>query len=630
MASPEAFATATPAQPARTTPDRHRLTATTGLAALSLDAMASVAYGPEAIVIVLAGAGGHALGLTVPVSAAIVILLAVLVLSYRQLIAAFPNGGGAYAVAKAYLGRRAALIAAASLVIDYVLNVAVSVTAGTAALTSAFPRTGPYTLWIALSVLALITAINLRGVVSSAKAFITPTAVFVLSILALIVVGLVRGGHGDAPVTDTHAVGTIGILLILKAFSNGCAALTGVEAIANATPQFRDDRVRRAQRAELALGGLLGVMMLGVAALVERLHIHPRDGVTVLSQLTEGVFGRGAMYFVVQFATIVLLALAANTSFGGLPQLMKVVAADDHLPHRLTRRTRTGVYRDGVLILSASSALLIIVSGGDVNALVPLFAICVFIGFTLAQAGLVRHWWLTRGRRWQARAVVNAFGATLTSIAAVVLTAMKADEGSLYVILVLAVLVTAMAALARHYRRHRESDVRAAITADHLPTRQRHSFAGRGLALVPVASPVCCATNDALRLAHSFGREVRAVHVRVDEPRADRDSTDTGTDHSDTTDFADQWRRFHPLEALTELDTADESGIVDVLVEYVCELSSADDVLVIIPDQASMTRTRLLSSGHADDLERALHKRTHALVARTHTASRADRAVTTG
>lgn len=311
--------------------DKRELTATTGLAALSLDAMASVAYGPEAIVVVLAAAGGHALGLTLPVSAAIVVLLAVLVLSYRQLIAAFPNGGGAYAVARTYLGRRTSLVAAASLVIDYVLNVAVSVTAGTAALSSAFPAAGSYAVGIALGILAMITLVNLRGVVSSAKTFIIPTGVFVASILSVIVMGLLRGGH-TAPQPAPEIVGSVGILLLLKAFANGCAALTGVEAIANATPQFRENRIRRAQRAEVALGGLLGVMMLGIAALVERLHIHPQPGVTVLSQLTESVFGRGALYYVVQIATIVLLGLAANTSFGGLPQLMKVVAGDDHLP----------------------------------------------------------------------------------------------------------------------------------------------------------------------------------------------------------------------------------------------------------------------------------------------------------
>lgn len=313
-------------------------------------------------------------GYTFAVSAAIVALLTVLVLSYRQLIAAFPDGGGAYAVSKKYLGRHAPLVAAASLVLDYVLNVAVSVAAGTAALTSAVPATRPYTVWIALGVLLLITVVNLRGIVSSARSFIVPTVIFVVAIMSVIVVGLITGGHAQpAPAPATGALTTVGVLLLLKAFANGCAALTGVEAIANATPQFRENRIRRAQRAEVALGVVLGVMMLGVSALVVTLHIAPRDGETVLSQIAEGVFGRGFLYYVVQTATLVLLALAANTSFGGLPQLMKVVAADDYLPHRLTRRSATGVYREGVLALAITAAVLIIVTDGNVNMLVLLF-----------------------------------------------------------------------------------------------------------------------------------------------------------------------------------------------------------------------------------------------------------------
>ncbi|WP_207756181.1 APC family permease [Nonomuraea cypriaca] len=252
------------------TGERHRLSVPGGLAALSLDAMASVAYGPEAIVLVLALAGGAGLGFTIPVTLTIAALLGVLTFSYRQVIAAFPEGGGAYGVAKTHLGRRAGLVAGASLVIDYVLNVAVSVAAGVAALTSALPELLPYTVWLCLAVLALVTVVNLRGIAHSARAFIVPTVVYVGAILLVIVAGLVRGEPAADLTHQADGVQAVGVLLLLKAFANGCASLTGVEAIANAVPSFRRPRVRRAQRAEVALGGLLAVMLLGIAALIEK------------------------------------------------------------------------------------------------------------------------------------------------------------------------------------------------------------------------------------------------------------------------------------------------------------------------------------------------------------------------
>jgi amino acid transporter len=376
--------------------DRHRLSALGGLAALSLDAMASVAYGPEAIVLVLATAGAHGLGFTLPVTLAIAALLAVLTFSSRQVIAAFPDAGGSYAVAKAHLGHRTALVAAASLVIDYVLNVAVSVTAGVAALTSAFPALYGERLWICLAVLLLVTGVNLRGIAESAWVFMVPTIVFVVSILAVIAVGLFRGHPvgllvtGHASVVASNAT-CVGVLLLLRAFASGCSALTGVEAIANAVPSFRTPRVKQAQHTEIALGALLGVMLIGLAVLIGRFHLRPVAGVTVLAQLTDVSFGHGFGLYLVQFATMVLLALAANTSFGGLPVLLRLLARDHHLPHVFALRADHQVYRHGVLALAGASALLLMASGGDVNSLVPLFAIGVFVGFTICRVGMVRH-----------------------------------------------------------------------------------------------------------------------------------------------------------------------------------------------------------------------------------------------
>ena len=393
--------------------------------------------------------------MTLPVTLAIAALLAVLIASYRQVIAAFPNGGGAYAVAKKHLGDRTSLLAAASLIIDYVLKVAVSIAAGGGDLTSAFPALHGYTVWICLAVLVGITALNLLGIAQSAKVFMLPTVVFVGGIFVVIIGGLLRTEPaavtaGTAAVSDIH---TVGVLLLLKAFSSGCAALTGVEAIANAVPSFQEPRVRRAQRAEVVLGLLLGTMLIGLAVLIEKFSLQPIEGTTVLSQLTEAALGQGVGYYVVQFATVVLLALAANTSYGGLPTLTRLLAEDNCLPHRFAVATPRQVYRYGVLTLGASAAVLVVAAAGNMNALVPLFAIGVFVGFTIAQTGMVAHWWRTRTQGWHWRIVLNGFGALLTFVAAIVTTAMKFTEGAWLIVLVLPVLMIAMERIRHAYTR---------------------------------------------------------------------------------------------------------------------------------------------------------------------------------
>ena len=328
--------------------ERERLTALGGLAALSLDALSSVAYGPEAILVVLVTAGVSALKYSLPITGAIVVLLAALVISYRQVIEAFPNGGGAYAVSKRHLGKVPSLVAAASLIVDYILNAAVGVSAGVEALTAAFPALYGARVWLCLLVLALITASNMWGVVESARIFMVPTLAFIAAMAVVIIGGLVRSqpdvalSHAMPSVTDT-----VGVLLILKAFASGCSALTGVEAIANSVPQFRKPRAKRAQHTEVSLGVLLGVMLLGLGELIRRWHVVPQSGTTVLAQLTEGAVGHNALYYVIQLITLVLLALAANTSFGGLPVLAGLLARDNFLPHVFGLRADRRVYRYG-------------------------------------------------------------------------------------------------------------------------------------------------------------------------------------------------------------------------------------------------------------------------------------------
>lgn len=564
---------------------RRGLTVSTGLAGLSLDAMASVSYGPEAIVLVLAAAGSAGLGLTLPVTLAIVALLAVLIASYRQVIAAFPGGGGAYAVAGRYLGRRTALVAAASLIVDYVLNVAVSIAAGTAALTSAFPGLLPYTVWICLAVLAGVTALNLAGIRESARVFMAPTVVFVAGILVVIVAGLLRSAPaitetGPAVATDTR---TIGILLLLKAFSSGCAALTGVEAIANAVPSFEEPRVRRAQRAEVALGVLLGVMLLGLATLIGRFGMHPIEGGTVLSQLTEAALGHGIGYYIVQFATVTLLALAANTSFGGLPTLTKILADDNCLPHRFAVATPRLVYRYGVLALGISAGVLLLAAAGNMNALVPLFAIGVFVGFTIAQLGMVVHWWRRGAGGW--RLALNGFGALLTFVAAIVTTAMKFTTGAWLIVLVLPLLVFGMERVRRTYRRI--DDRRG---AGRLPAAPRPT----GAVIVVPVSEVSELSREALSAALSLGGDVVAVHVCLPG--------------ENTLAFTKAWEAWHPNVRLEIID-AGTCSVGAPVARFVREnFADRRKVVLIAEVDPPVGWDRVLPSHRSDELERRLRR----------------------
>ncbi|MER5778240.1 APC family permease [Streptomyces sp. NPDC002039] len=595
--------------------DRHRLTALQGLAALSLDAMASVAYGPESIVLVLAAAGAYGMGFTLPVTLAITALLAVLVASYRQVIAEFPDGGGSYAVARKHLGRRTSLVAAASLILDYVLNVAVSVTAGVAALTSAFPELYGQRVWICVGILGLVTAVNLRGVVDSAKAFLVPTAVFVCSIMAMVVVGLFR----DGPVSTASAAGhasvlgegatTVGALLLLKAFAAGCSALTGVEAVANAVPSFRAPAARRAQRTEVALGVLLGVMLTGLSILIGRFHLQPAEGVTVLAQLADASFGHNAAFYVVQFATMVLLALAANTSFGGLPVLMSLLARDNHLPHFFALKADRQVHRHGVLALAALSAVLLVFSGGDTRTLVPLFAIGVFVGFTICQVGMVRHWHRERPRGRRRKAALNGFGALLTGVSAVVVTATKFTDGAWLIVVALPLTVLGFERINRAY-----TEIGERLELGRIPQAPRRP---RSLVVVPV-SGLSRLTCQALTTARSLGDEVLAVTVTHPVPEDQRAAEALRRD----------WELWNPGVELIELPSATRS-LGRPLSGYVRELTRTHpdaQVTVLIPEtEPAHLWQRILHNQRGSVVAHAVRRDTDAVICRLRFRVMADR-----
>ncbi len=365
---------------------KERINPIEGLSALSLDALTSVAYGPEALLSVLAVGGATALNAMVPITIVIVILLAVLVTSYRQVIEAYPTGGGAYAVSKANLGRNVSLLAAASLVVDYTLTVAVSIAAGVSALTSAFPALAPQTVPLCLVVLAILTLMNLRGLGETARVFLLPTALFIFGIYVVIVLGLVHPLALSARNSTFHIPSkssqTLGILLILKAFSAGCSALTGVEAIANGVPLYKEPRVTRAKKTEMLLGLILGSMLIGLASLASRFHIFPNAHQTVLSQIMVIALGRNFAFISLSLVVTLVLALAANTSFGGLPILASLLAQDNFLPHRFALRGDRQVFSAGIWTLAFFSALLLVGVNGNTNNLIPMFAIGVFTGFT--------------------------------------------------------------------------------------------------------------------------------------------------------------------------------------------------------------------------------------------------------
>jgi amino acid transporter len=501
-----------PAESAGKLPDSdHELGVLGGLAALSLDALSSVAYGPQAMIVILVLAGSAALHWTVPLTLVIAAILVILVFSYTQVISAHPEGGGAYAVANENLRRWPALLAAGSLVVDYVLTVAVSLAVGSASLASVFPSLAHHLLLVSLLALALLTTVNMFGIARSAKLLMVPATLFVLSVLALLVVAPFHStpvaviGTYHGPIIATK---TLGLLLLLKAFANGCTAITGVEAIANGVPAFRTPRVRSAQRTELALGALLVVMLVGLAVLIVAHGVLPRGNVTILAQLTAGAFGKGIVFYVcnlsVAVAVAVALGLAANTSFGGLPVLMELLAKDNRLPHAFYLRADQPIYRYGIAALALAAALVLVAVNAQIDRLIPLFTIGVFIGFTISQLGLVRHWVSEQPPRWRARVAINGLGATLTTISVLVALLTKFLAGAWIVTIAIPLLIVMFARTEGYYE---EVGGELRLGED-LPRPRKHA----NIVIIPI-STIDRLTDQALSTALSIGETIIPVTV---------------------------------------------------------------------------------------------------------------------
>jgi amino acid transporter len=488
-----------------------RLTKTTGLAVLSSDPLSSVAYATEEILRTLILAGASALWLVTPIGAVIAALLIVVALSYRQTIHAYPGGGGAYIVAKENIGLTAGLIAGAALLIDYVLTVSVSVVAGVAAITSAFPFWYEHRVALSLGFVFLIMLGNLRGVRESGRIFAAPTYFFLAAMLSMLAVGAARILLGTAaaapsvePVTGTASALTT--FLVLRAFANGCTAMTGVEAISNGVPAFKPPEEKNAAATLTIMAGLCVTLFMGTTLLAHAYEVIPTEGETVVSQLARTVFGgRGFMYYCVQAGTALILILAANTAYQDFPRLASVMARDRFVPRQFMNQGDRLAFSNGIVVLSVFASILITAFRGDTHSLIPLYMVGVFVSFSLSQAGMCLRWRRERSAGWTGHALLNGTGAALTTIVLGIVAVTKFSEGAWLIIALIPMLVFHFRLVRRHY-----DSVAAQLTLrDWAPEPPRHNTV-----IVPV-SGVHKAVLRALSYARSLSPDVRAAYVET-------------------------------------------------------------------------------------------------------------------
>src|SRR5437764_13229029 len=434
---------------------RHeRLRKRVALAVFSSDALSSVAYATEEILLILVLAGPAALHDSVPIALAITALLAIVAISYQQTIPAYPSGGGSYIVARENLGSVPGLVAAAALLVDYVLTVSVSVAAGVAAVTSAMPHLAEHKVAIGVGCVAVIALANIRGVRESGRIFAVPTYFFIVSFGVLLLEGFYRLATGSLPATpppDMPAMEALTWFLILRAFASGCTAMTGIEAISNGIPAFRPPESRNAAITLGWMAVILATMFVGLTVRADRLGIVPVATETVVSQIARRLHGTGLMYYMVQAATALILILAANTSFADFPRLSSLLARDRFVPRQFANLGERLVFSNGILVLAGFAALLLVVFGGEAHALIPLYAVGVFISFTLSQSGMVRHWWVERTPGWRHRLAINGVGATATATVTLIIAVTKFTHGAWIVVLVIPMLVATFIAMSRHY-----------------------------------------------------------------------------------------------------------------------------------------------------------------------------------
>ena len=551
-----------------------RVSKVTGLAIFASDNISSSAYATEEAMRALALAGAAGLALTMPITVAIIIILAIVVTSYLQVIKAYPNGGGSYVVASQNLGTLPGLIAASALLVDYVLTVSVSVAGGVLAISTAFPQWEPAKVAIGVGFIALITIGNLRGIREAGMIFAGPTYLYVVSVVGVLGLGFFRVLTGDAPapVAPPEAIPAteaLGAFLVLRAFSSGSVGLSGTEAVANGVPAFRQPAPRNAGIVLIAMGTLFGTLFFGISFLATRIGIQADANETksVLGLLTQSIVGEGAYFYVVQAATAIILVLAANTSFSGFPRLASILAADRFVPRQFAQRGDRLAFSFGIIVLAIISALLLVLYQGSVNGLIPLYTIGVFIAFTLSQAGLVRHWVRERGRGWRFSAAINALGAVVTGIVTLVVAVTKFQFGAWMVLAVMPVMAYLMWRVHQHYRRIEDELL--------VPRGTRVALKPRRPRLIVPVSRIDKAALYALSLAHGLAEDVSAVHISFDEDGAnafkERWARSVGTDFPLEVIVSPYRALLAPM--LSYLDAIDDGDpgrpIVVVLAEFV-------------------------------------------------------------
>lgn len=541
-----------------------------GLAIFSADALSSTAYATEEILWVLMAGGIAAFVFSIPIALAISALIMIVVISYRQTIHAYPQGGGAYTVAKANLGEYSGLVAASSLLIDYILTAAVSVAAGIAAITSAFPALYPWRVALAIGAIMFLAWGNLRGVKESGKLFAIPTYFFLAASFGLIAYGFWRVMQGTLPVlSEAHAltaISSLGILLILRAFSSGCTAMTGIEATSNGVQAFKEPVVENASKTLAVMAGILVFIFLGVTFLSYQMHVVPRLEETVISQVAESLFGRNIFYFLIQFATALILLLAANTPFAGFPRVTSILAKDNFLPRQFQQLGSRLIYANGVFILALLSIGILVFFRADTHNIIPLYAVGVFLGFTLSQLGMVRHWMRDiSGKKHRFSIFINAFGGLLTLVVFVITFVFKFEHGAWILVPAVSFLVLFMRAVRRHYLSV-ENQLALENPIPAIPKKKT---------VVVLVSGIHVGTLKAVEFAKTLhAAHVRAVHIATDETAEESEAV------------KQHWLS-HVSDVHLDIIPSPYRELTGPLIQYIQEIEKRwddDTVIVVIPE----------------------------------------------